>query len=91
MLPVAWRKEASQELDEIIDYIAQFDERAADRLEAAALECAERLPEFPYLYRMGRVAGTREAVIHPNYIIVYRVGTTQIDILSVVHSRRNYP
>ena len=91
MLPVAWRKEASQELDEIIDYIAQFDERAADRLEAAALECTERLSEFPYLYRTGRVAGTREALVHPNYIIVYRVGATQIDILSVVHSRRNYP
>ena len=25
------------------------------------------------MYRPGRVSGTREAVVHPNYIVIYRV------------------
>jgi len=34
--------------------------------------------------------GTREAIVHPNYILVYRVGET-IDILAVLHARQQYP
>jgi len=49
-----------------------------------------RIIENPYLYRSGRVAGTREAVVHPNYILVYRV-TETIEILAVLHARQRYP
>ncbi|WP_354043151.1 type II toxin-antitoxin system RelE/ParE family toxin [Devosia sp. UYZn731] len=35
--------------------------------------------------------GTRELVVHPNYIVVYRVLTDQIDIVSVLHARQEYP
>ena len=41
-------------------------------------------------HRPARVPGTREAIVHPNYILVYRVGET-IDILAVLHSRQQYP
>jgi plasmid stabilization system protein ParE len=37
------------------------------------------------------VEGTREAVVHPNYIIVYRVTTDAVEIVSVVHARQEYP
>ena len=43
-----------------------------------------------YLYRHGRVSGTREMVVHPNYIVVYRV-THVVEILNVLHSRQEYP
>lgn len=46
---------------------------------------------MPYLFRPGRVPGTREYVVHPNYIVVYQVGDEMIDILRVLHSRRQYP
>ena len=49
-----------------------------------------RIIENPYLYRPGRIAGTREAVVHPNYILVYRV-TGTIEILAVLHARQRYP
>lgn len=44
----------------------------------------------PYLYRTGRIAGTREIVVHPNYIVVYRV-TDHLEVLNVLHSRKCYP
>ena len=46
---------------------------------------------MPYLFRPGRVSGTRERVVHPNYIVVYQVGDDAIDILRVLHSRQRYP
>lgn len=91
VLPVVWRENAAQALNEIVDHIAQFDEGAADRLEAQALDCSRNLPHFPHAYRAGRVEGTREAVFHPNYILVYRVGESMIEIINVMHTRRLYP
>lgn len=91
MLSLVWRASALDDLATIIDYIAERDEAAADRLQSAIEACAERLPDHPYLYRPGRVAGTREAVVHPNYIIVYRVTAEAVEIVALVHARREYP
>ncbi|SAK72380.1 translation repressor RelE [Caballeronia hypogeia] len=44
-----------------------------------------------YLYRNGRVSGTREVVVHPNYIVVYAVSADAIEVLNVLHSRQCYP
>ena len=43
------------------------------------------------MYRTGRVSGTREAVVHPNYILIYRVATDAIEVVSLVHARQAYP
>ncbi|SCC95931.1 protein of unknown function [Thiomonas sp. X19] len=37
----------------------------------------------PYLYRAGRIPGTRELVAHPNYIVVYQV-TERLEVLNVL-------
>ena len=58
-----------------------------DRLESAILPVAEH----PYLYRPGRVPGTRELVAHPNYILVYLVAFERIEIVNVLHARQEYP
>ena len=76
---------------EIIDYIEQRNDSAAQSLFAAIVQAAENLPLMPYLFRPGRVAGTRELVVHPNYIVVYQVGSDTIDILRILHSRQQYP
>ena len=49
------------------------------------------LAEHPLLYRQGRVEGTREVVVHPNYIVVYRPLATHVEIIAVLHARRRYP
>ena len=43
------------------------------------------------MFRTGRQPNTREAVAHPNYIVVYRVGADAVDILGVIHTRQQYP
>jgi len=75
----------------IIDYIEQRNATAAQNLYATIVQSVESLPLMPYLFRPGRVAGTREQVVHPNYIVVYQVGNDVIDILRVLHSRQEYP
>lgn len=64
---------------------------AAQNIHAAVIQSAENLPYMPYLFRPGRVVGTRKHVVHPNYIVVYQVGEDVIDILRVLHSRQLYP
>ena len=91
MTTLVWRASALDDLETIISFIGDRDTAAAERLQAAIEACAERLPEHPFLYRPGRVEGTREAVVHPNYILIYRVDAKAVEIVSVVHARREYP
>ena len=91
MLSLVWRASALDDLETIIAYIAERNADAAERLQAAIEACAERLPRHPFLYRTGRVEGTREAVAHPNYILIYRVGAETVEIVNVIHARREYP
>ena len=87
---VDWRPEARATLWEILDYIAERNPSAADNLFSAIESVTSSLPHHAYLYRVGRVAGTREIVVHPNYLVVYRV-TDDVEILAVLHARQAYP
>jgi toxin ParE1/3/4 len=91
MLPLVWTDDATSDLLAILDYIGAHDVAAADRLNDLLQRAAGRLPLHPYMHRRGRVAGTREAIVHPNYLIIYRVSREAIEILAVVHARRRYP
>jgi toxin ParE1/3/4 len=87
---VEWRPEARAELLQILNYIGDRHVVAASDLGQAIEMVTSVLPEHPYLYRFGRVPGTREIVVHPNYLVVYRV-TDRIEIVSVLHARQEYP
>jgi toxin ParE1/3/4 len=93
MLPVVWLDEAKEDARNIVRFIAiegqspSAARRLKDRLDAAPLP----LSEHPYLHPVGRVPGTRELVAHPNYVIVYRVTATHIEIINVLHARQQYP
>lgn len=91
MLKLVWRASALDDLLDIIGYIADRNFQAAVKLQREIEACASRLPEHPYLYRPGRIEGTREAVVHPNYILIYRVGSDRIEIVNLVHARQQYP
>jgi toxin ParE1/3/4 len=91
MLKISWLPTAADDLAEIITYISERSPQAARNLRQS-IECAV-LPasEHPYLFRRGRVPGTREIVAHPNYVVVYQVTDTAIEVVSVVHAREEYP
>lgn len=91
MLPVKWRDQALDDLVEIIDYIEQYNPAAAASLHRNIVAATEGLSSMPYGFRPGRVPGTREIVVHPNYLVVYRVGDTAVDVLRVLHARLEYP
>lgn len=91
MLPVIWLDEALQDLAVITTYIAQRSTTAANKINDNIFQCADMLGEHPLLFRPGRVAGTREMVVHPNYILVFRVTVSSVEILNVLHSRQAYP
>ena len=90
-MKLVWRARALTDLEAIMSYIAERSEPAAERLQSAIEACADGLTRHPFLYRPGRAEGTREAVVHPNYILIYRVGAEAIEIVRVVHSRQQYP
>jgi toxin ParE1/3/4 len=91
-MDVVWRRQAEYDLERIFDFILQHDPDAArhvcDRIERRV----GQLRDHPHLGRPGRVARTRELVAAGTpYIVVYRVATSRIDILAVIHTARRWP
>lgn len=89
-MSIHWHDDAIADLLELITYIAERDPQAAQRLRTRLEAAVATVAEHPYLHQVGRVPGTREIVIHPNFIVVYQV-THRIEVTSVVHARQNYP
>ena len=87
---VEWRPEARAELRAILEYIIERNVAAANDLNEAIEAATTALPDHPLLYRIGRVSGTREIVVHPNYLVVYRI-SDWIEVVTVLHARQKYP
>jgi len=91
MLPIKWTDEAKTDLYTLIAFIAEENPYAAESLLEQIEESIIPTAEHPYMFRAGRVPGTREIVAHPNYILIYQVLNDAIFVLGVVHSRGEYP
>jgi addiction module RelE/StbE family toxin len=92
-LNVNFTPQARDDLIAIRDWIGERDERAADRTVSRIIQTAMMFGSFPLLGRAGQVAGTREfSVVGLPYVIVYAIASeSEIDVLTVVHTRRRYP
>lgn len=88
---LSWKEEAIADLLAIIDYISDDNPNAAqalrDNIERKALE----LLNHPQMYRTGRVHGTREMVVRPNYVVVYAEDPKSVVILRVLHAAQQWP
>ncbi|KPY95352.1 hypothetical protein ALO43_200375 [Pseudomonas tremae] len=92
MLPIFWLESADNDLAAIIEYIGLRDIAAAERLWQRLRGIVLPLSEHPYLYSISdHVPGMREIVAHPNYLVFYRVTSTRIEVVNVVHARQEYP
>jgi toxin ParE1/3/4 len=87
-----WTRAALSDLATIHVHIAADSAVAANALSDQAIEFVETtLTVQPGIGRPGRVEGTREAVVHPNYVMVYRVKERAVEILDVRHLARRWP
>ena len=85
-----WTLEAIADRDAIFDYIEADNPAAALALDELFSEKAERLTDHPKLGRLGRVDGTRELVVHENYILIYDIAGDLVRILRVLHAARRW-
>ncbi|MEL6061616.1 MULTISPECIES: type II toxin-antitoxin system RelE/ParE family toxin [unclassified Methylobacterium] len=91
MKALVWTLEALQDRDAIYDDIEADNPAAAIALDRRFTEKAARLVDHPALGRRGRVAGTREMIVHRRYIIVYKVDDSVVRILRVLHAALQGP
>ena len=90
---VSWLRAACLNLDRICTHIAQDDPQAASRVIQQIVDRVDDLAAGPNLdtSRPGRVAGTRELVIPPSYVIPFRVKGGGLQAIRVFHTRQRLP
>jgi toxin ParE1/3/4 len=88
-MAIKWTKGALRSADEIAAYIAQDNPNRATSFIAELKESTTRLQNFPGMGRAGRVPGTRELVLHKNYIAIYRVKDGHVEVLRIHHVARD--
>ncbi len=90
---VAFTPQARDDLNAIREWIADDNQAAADRVVHRIVQTCMMFGQFPMLGRLGLVDGTREfSVVGLPYLIVYRIASdTEIDVLTILHTRRKYP
>jgi addiction module RelE/StbE family toxin len=91
MAAIRWSDEAERDLVQILDFIAERNPEAADRMRDRFVRAVKNLQDLPLIYREGRVSGTREIVVHPNYVLIYRIAIDAVWIVNVLHTARRYP
>jgi plasmid stabilization system protein ParE len=92
--PFLLTPQATEDLDAIWWFIAKDNRDAADRVEREIVDTCRRLAKHPMI-------GTKRQDItslpvrfwtvtkFPNYVIVYRPGTLPIQVVAVLHGKRD--
>ncbi len=92
MRAIEWRASAKADLLEILATISEHNIQAAERLIERIQHDLEHAAEHPYLFKSSpRIPGMREIVAHPNYVVFYQITTSCIEVVNVVHVRREFP
>lgn len=93
---IEWRPKAQEDLRAIVRYIGKDNPARAKSFRQEIREKAAQLAPHPELGRTGRPGlpdWLRELVVHPNYIIFYRVQVEActVQILRVKHAAQQMP
>ena len=91
MPDLEWNASAVADLMAIVDYISDDNPDAALALMDEIQGKVEQLPAHPKRCRPGRVNGTRELVVRPNYIVVYAETPEVVTVLRVLHTAQMWP
>lgn len=90
---IEWRPMAREDLHAIVQYIGKDNPARARSFSQELRDNTKPLVQHPELGRHDRLSGIRELVVHPNYIVFYRVpdeGRT-VQILRVKHAAQQMP
>jgi addiction module RelE/StbE family toxin len=89
---VIWSLPAKKDLEQIFDYIAQDSKYYAKNVANKIIEKTEQLSEFQ---EMGRVVpeiddpNIRELIVY-SYRLIYEISPERIEILAIIHGRRDF-
>lgn len=90
MRNVRWARDASDDLGEIVDFIARDNPHAAIMVRLRVEEAANILGKRP-IGRPGRMLGLFEkSVLKTSCILAYRLKENEIQIIRVMHSAQNW-
>lgn len=87
-LKLRWSNRALRRLDSITTYIAEDN---PVRAESFAKELRAKVDKLR-LVQLGtawKVFGTKQYVLHQNYIAIYRVKRDEVQILTILHSAQD--
>lgn len=73
------------------DYIARDNSDAALALLLHIEDQVDSLADPNFPRRKGRVPGTLELVVHPNYVVVLTQTGTAVTVFNLLHVARQYP
>ena len=88
MRDLIWTNRALKRLDDIADFIARDNPLRAQTF-VVELRSKLEVLKTQSVGRAGRVFGTKELVLHPNYLAVYRIKANQVQVLTILHTARN--
>ena len=88
-MSIKWTRAALASVDEIAGFIAKDNPPRATCFVLELQAAVTQLQAHLGMGRAGRVPGTRELVLHKNYIAIYRVRGDDVEILRLHHAARN--
>ena len=88
---IKWTKGAQNNLNQIEEYIAVDNPKAAVDTVIKIIKIVGMLSDNPAMGRTGRIFGTRELIISGTpFIVPYRIKSEQIEILRVLHGSKKW-
>jgi len=91
-MKVIWSAASARHLNEVVDYLQGESAEGAITIRRRILETVRRVGQMPQCGRIGRVDGTREAVVPRSpYIVVYQLSAQAVEILGIWHGARQWP
>ena len=87
---VKWSSSALSELEEVYDYIDFRNPKSALRIKISIVDTGTQLGHFPEMGQAVDREGLRRQIIQGlPYILIYRVTDSAVEIISIVHAKRN--
>ncbi len=88
-MQIRWATGALGNLEQITAFIAKDKPLRAQSFAQELRQKIEGLRQFQP-GKAGRIFGTKEYVLHANYIVIYRVKQQEVQILRIQHAAQNH-